>query len=82
MDAHGYETVLLDAQVTSLDTLKTVEGILKEDPAMIGLSVMSVYAHAAYAVAAEFRARAPHTVILLPKRPPCVIVSKGGARGF
>ena len=64
LEAHGYETALLDAQVTSLDPLETVEGILKEDPAIIGLSVMSVYAHAAYAVASELKARAPHIVIV------------------
>ncbi|MCH7840942.1 MAG: cobalamin-dependent protein, partial [Planctomycetes bacterium] len=59
LQSQGHETALLDAQVTDLNPIETVEGILEEDPDIIGLSVMGVYAHAAYAVASELKARAP-----------------------
>ncbi|MCH8204584.1 MAG: B12-binding domain-containing radical SAM protein [Candidatus Hydrogenedentes bacterium] len=64
LQSQGHETALLDAQVTDLNPLETVEGILEEDPDIIGLSVMGVYAHAAYAVAAELKARAPGILIV------------------
>ena len=64
LQSQGHETALLDAQVTDLNPIETVEGILEEDPDIIGLSVMGVYAHAAYAVASELKARAPEILIV------------------
>lgn len=64
LESRGHETDLVDAQVTDLNPVETVDRVLERDPAIIGLSVMGVYAHAAFAVAAELKSRAPHILIV------------------
>ena len=73
LDSRGHETALLDAQVMDLDPLQTVEGILKEDPAIIGMFIMGVYAHAAYTVVTELKARAPHIIIVAGVRRGVIV---------
>ena len=63
-ESRGHEVSLVDAQVLDLDARETVDAILLEDPAIVGLSVLNVYAHSAYAVAFLLKERAPEKLIV------------------
>jgi radical SAM superfamily enzyme YgiQ (UPF0313 family) len=65
VEQRGHQAELLDAQIMDLDPIQTVEEIIERDPAVVGISAMNVFAHAAYAVARELKARAPKIVIVL-----------------
>jgi len=64
-ERNGHEVGLIDAQVTGMDPYDTVTKILDQDPDVVGISMMSVYAHAGYAVAHELKKRAPKVFILM-----------------
>lgn len=59
VEQDGHEAVLLDAQITDLDPIQTVDRIEAEGPDIVGISMMNVYAHAGYAVAKELKDRMP-----------------------
>ena len=65
VDQLGHETSLLDAQILDLDPLQTVDAILERDPDIVAISVMNIFAHAGYAVAAELKARAPKVFVVM-----------------
>ena len=65
VEANNHTTTLVDAQVQNLDVQETVEQVLESDPDVVGISVMSVYAHAAYLVAGELKERNPNLTIIM-----------------
>lgn len=65
LEARGHVTSLVDAQVLALDIDETVQMVLDEDPDVVALSAMSIYAHASYLVAANLKAINPDLFIVL-----------------
>ncbi|MCC6795727.1 MAG: cobalamin-dependent protein [Candidatus Hydrogenedentes bacterium] len=65
VEQDGHETALLDAQIQDLDPIQTVEKILAHGADIVAISLMNVYAHAGYAVAAELRARDREVMIVV-----------------
>ncbi len=65
VESRGHEVELLDAQIRDMNPYQTATEIIAKDPAVVALSVMNVYAHTAYAVAVELKARAPKILIVM-----------------
>ncbi|MFO7775258.1 MAG: cobalamin-dependent protein, partial [Candidatus Hydrogenedentota bacterium] len=65
VESYGHSTALIDAQVQNLDYTETVDQVLESDPDVVGISVMSIYAHAAYLVACELKERNPNLTIIM-----------------
>ncbi len=65
LEEKGHTCTLMDSQVLGLDVHETASQTLDEDPDVICISVMSVYAHASYVLANELKARAPERMVIL-----------------
>ncbi len=65
VELDGHEATLLDAQIQDLNPIQTVERIVADGPDIVAISLMNVFAHAGYAVAAELRKRNPDAFIVV-----------------
>ncbi len=65
VERHGHSTELIDAQVQNLDVQETVEQVVESDPDVAAISAKSVYAHSAYAVAAQLKERNPSLLVVM-----------------
>jgi radical SAM superfamily enzyme YgiQ (UPF0313 family) len=65
IEARGHEASLVDAQVLALDIDETVEAILANDPEVVAISAMSVYAEAGYRIAEKLRGLHPKLFIVM-----------------
>ncbi len=65
LQARGQAVSLIDAPALELDAQSAAAAVLQEEPGVVGISCLSVRAHAAYALAQELKARAPELPVVM-----------------